>query len=512
VTNYGRYLADNPPEMEARIHENSSWSCVHGVERWRSDCGCKLDTHSGWNQAWRAPLRQALDGLRDTLNDAYVKSMKEITSADPWEIRNDYIRVVMNRSDRNRRDFIKQWINIDYLKKHSEEDLWRMLEMQRHLLLMYTSCAWFFDEISGIETVQNLKYAYRAIEIGREFFGCDTEETFLKALEKAPSNLEYLENGRDVFERYVRPAHVNFLKTAAHFAVMSLFSGKESSGQLYCFDFKTNDFEHSYAGRTQLLVADMEIVSFVTRERGRVEFSVVHLGDHNINVGVRYYTDEESYKDLKNDFVGAFDRGDLAQTVRLLEKHFQNTLFSLKDLFKDQQKEAIDVILAQTLKAIESQFSDIYKQHYPIMCYLSDLKVGFPRLFRHIAEYVQNSQIKKALTNPEISVEMIREHVEESREWDIGLDRSNIQKSYMEALGRLFDQCKQNPEDLSTLRHFHALAASQKSMPFSVELGPIQNSFYLWYYREKDNAFAEREDWQELAGEIAKILKVRLPR
>ncbi|NCC20864.1 MAG: DUF3536 domain-containing protein [Alphaproteobacteria bacterium] len=511
VTNYGQFLESNPPQMEARIHENSSWSCVHGVERWRSDCGCNSGGYPSWNQQWRAPLRNSFDMLRDKLGEAYVKYMKKITDADPWAIRDDYIRIIMNRSDRNRRDFIKQWVkDTDFLKKHPEEHLWKALEVQRHLLLMYTSCAWFFDEISGLETVQNLKYAARAVELGKDVFGYDLEEEFLALLEKAPTNLNYLDNGRDVFEKYVKPAYVDFLKAAAHFGVMALFSEKESSGEIYCFDFKTNDFERSYAGRTQLLVANMEIISRVTRESERIEFVVVHLGDHNINVGVRHFAGEEHYTGLKEEFVTAFDRGDLAQTVRLLEKHFQDTLFSLKDLFKDQQKEAIDVILNQTLKAIESQFSDIYKQHYPIMCYLSDLKVSFPSLFRHIAEYVQNSQIKRALTQPEVSIDMIRDHVEEAREWEIKLDKYGIQKSYIEALERLFEQCKHKPADLAALRHFHLLVASLRSMPFEVELGPIQNDFYMWYYREKDNHFAERKAWQELTSDIANILKVRL--
>ncbi len=511
VTNYGQYLEHNEPMMEARIHDDSSWSCVHGVERWRSDCGCSSGGYPHWNQQWRAPLRDALDMLRDNLNEAYVKYMKDITKKDPWDIRNDYLSVISNRSDKIRRDFIRKWITEEnFLKKHQEEHLWKALEVQRHLLLMYTSCAWFFDEVSGIETVQNLKYASRAIELGNDTFGYDLEEKFLKMLEKAPSNLHDLGNGRKAYERYVVPAHVDFLKSAAHFAVMALFSEKEATGEIYCFDFKTYDFQRSFSGKTQLLCADMEIISRVTRASERIEFCVVHMGDHNINVGVRPFIDDENYKNLKEEFFTAFEHGDLAQTVRLLEKHFQEQLYSLRDLFKDQQKEALDVVLNQTLKAIESQFGDIYKQHYPIMCYLSNLRVSFPSLFRHIAEYVQNSQIKRALTQTEVSIDMIRDHVEEAREWEIHLDKYGIQKSYIEALERLFEACQQKPSDLVALRHFHSLVESLRIMLFEVDIGKIQNDFYLWYHRERDNDFAQRKEWQELTANIADVLKVRL--
>ncbi len=511
VTNYGAYLEQFPPPMEAQIHDNSSWSCVHGVERWKSDCGCSSGGYPGWNQAWRAPLREGYDLLRDRLNVAYEKYMKKITDEDPWNIRDDYVDIIMNRSDNNRRAFIKKWVtDPNFLKKNPEEKLWKALEVQRHLLYMYTSCAWFFDEVSGIESVQNLKYASRAIELGKDIFGLDLEEEFLTIMDRTPSNLPYLESARQVYNDYVVPGHVDFLKAAAHFAVMALFTEKESSGEIYCFDFTTHDFQRSYSGKTQLLVADMDIVSRVTREQERIEFCVVHLGDHNINVGVRAHTDDEEYKALKEEFIEAFDRGDLAQTVRLLEKHFHGVLFSLKDLFKDQQKEAIDVILTQTLKAIESQFSDIYRQHYPIMCYLSDLRVGFPSLFRHIAEYVQNSQIKRALKEEEVQIDSIHDHVKEAKDWEIKLDKYGIQKTYIEALERLQEILNNKPSDLDALRNFHATILALQKLPFEVELGPIQNDFYLWYYREKDSAFAEKKTWKELVAGTAEALRVHI--
>src|SRR6185436_7387889 len=146
LTNYGDYLEKYPPTYEAKIHEGSAWSCSHGVGRWKENCGCNSGGHGGWNQNWRSPLRNALDWLRDQMAPVFEQKAKELLK-DPWAARNDYISVILDRSDEN----------VTVLK---------LMELQRHAMLMYTSCGWFFDELSGLETVQVIQYAARAIQLG----------------------------------------------------------------------------------------------------------------------------------------------------------------------------------------------------------------------------------------------------------------------------------------------------------------------------------------------------------
>ena len=201
VTNYGQFLADNPPEWEAEVRENSSWSCEHGVERWRSNCGCKTGSNA-WQQEWRAPLRNGLNQLRAKLDALFDSRGKEFF-VDPWAVRNQYIAVVLDSAHSG--EFLTGHAKGNLSASQGQEAL-RLLEMQRFAMLMMTSCAWFFDEIGGIEPVQNLLYAARAIELASSFSSENFEETLLSELEKAPSNLPEFKNGRGVFEKAVRPA------------------------------------------------------------------------------------------------------------------------------------------------------------------------------------------------------------------------------------------------------------------------------------------------------------------
>ncbi|MGH9794286.1 MAG: DUF3536 domain-containing protein, partial [Candidatus Acidiferrales bacterium] len=159
ITNYGEYLERHPPQNEVEIFENSSWSCVHGVERWRSDCGCNTGGHPGWNQKWRAPLREALDGLRDQLAPLYEREAGRWLR-DPWAARDAYIEVLLDRSEKSVAQFLQQQAQ-QPLDAAQESRVLKLLELQRHTMLMYTSCGWFFDELSGIETLQVMQYAGR---------------------------------------------------------------------------------------------------------------------------------------------------------------------------------------------------------------------------------------------------------------------------------------------------------------------------------------------------------------
>jgi alpha-amylase/alpha-mannosidase (GH57 family) len=167
LTNYGEYLERFPPTWEAEVVDNSSWSCVHGVERWRSNCGCN-GGKAGWNQLWRAPLRDALDLLRDRtapLAEAVAKPLLK----DLWAARDAYIHVILDRSQDNLDRFLKSHATHE-LTPAERVTVFELLELERHTQLMYTSCGWFFDEISGIETVQIIAYAGRVIQLAAKLF------------------------------------------------------------------------------------------------------------------------------------------------------------------------------------------------------------------------------------------------------------------------------------------------------------------------------------------------------
>jgi alpha-amylase/alpha-mannosidase (GH57 family) len=177
ITNYGEYLELFPPTHEVEIIENSSWSCVHGIERWRNNCGCNTGMGHGWTQEWRKPLRQAMDWLRDRLIPVYEGEAPRYFS-DPWSVRNDYIQVILDRSHENVDNFLNSHAQRDLTQEEKVRAL-KLLELERNAMLMYTSCGWFFDEVSGVENIQIMQYASKAIQYTTEIHGLSPESEYL---------------------------------------------------------------------------------------------------------------------------------------------------------------------------------------------------------------------------------------------------------------------------------------------------------------------------------------------
>jgi len=199
LTNYAEFLSISPATRKATIIEDSSWSCAHGVERWRSDCGCATGREPTGHQRWRGPLRSALDWLRDELIDRFEKEGGDLLE-DPWQARDDYISVILGGP---KSDFLDRWATPG-LDDHQRENAMGLLEIQHRAMLMYTSCGWFFDDISGLEAVFVLRHAGRVTELARQVLDLDLEPEFMARLEAAPSNLEGI-TGREVYEREVTP-------------------------------------------------------------------------------------------------------------------------------------------------------------------------------------------------------------------------------------------------------------------------------------------------------------------
>jgi len=248
LTNYGEYLEKFPPTYEVQIHDNSSWSCVHGVERWRSDCGCSSG-RPGWNQKWRGPLRQGLDWLRDYLETLFEREAK-VYLKDPWAARDEYIDILINRNDTT----IKTFLEKHAVKTLDDAELTitiRLLELQKFAMYMYTSCGWFFDEISGIETNQILQYALRAMQYVRYFTDEDVMKTFNGFLENAPSNV--FDNGGVSYNKNVVPSAVNLERVAMHFAVTSVFENHGNDAEIFRFRAIMDDYQLKEAGNQRKL-------------------------------------------------------------------------------------------------------------------------------------------------------------------------------------------------------------------------------------------------------------------
>lgn len=203
LVNYGEYLEMFPPEYEAELnegfnHEGTSWSCVHGVSRWYRNCGCHTGGGKGWNQEWRTPLRDSLNTLRDRIKEIYeqegIKYFRDISQA-----RNEYIKIILDSLENVKTEFLKN-NSEHYLNPYETMTALKLLEIQTLSMLMFTSCGWFFSDISGIETVQILAYAKKAVEMVNDIFGIDLEPELLEGLAEAISNKPEFKNGAEIYK------------------------------------------------------------------------------------------------------------------------------------------------------------------------------------------------------------------------------------------------------------------------------------------------------------------------
>ena len=475
LTNYGEYLAKHPPAMEVEIFENSSWSCVHGIERWRRDCGCHSGMHQGWHQGWRQPFRDALDWLRDNLARLYEKKAA-VWFPDPWAARNGYIDIIQNRSSDTIESFLARY-SLEHVDQQEWTLLLRLLEIQRCAMLMYTSCGWFFDELSGLETVQVVQYAGRALQLAREISPANLETGFLQRLELAKSNIPEHQDGKLIYEKFVRPAMVDLLEVGAHYAISSIFEDYGESDSIFCYDIHREDYRRSEAGRATLVIGQIQISSQITHNSGMISFGVLHLGDHNISGRVRYHQGRELYDIMAWEVMEVFACGDFLETIRSLDRHFGASTYSLRSLFRDEQRKVMQEIMASSLREIGSAYQQIYKYHVPLMRFLTDLGAPLPKDYLVTAELVINRNLLQAFEAEEPDLEGIFGLLEESRLFPIEIDSKTLEFALRQTLQRLASAFSQEPALLERLIRLHGGGGHwPKIFPLQSTSGPSKIS------------------------------------
>ena len=515
ITNYGEYLDRHPPTWEVQIVENTSWSCPHGVERWRSDCGCSSGMNPGWNQAWRAPLREAFDWLRDSLAPRY-ESVAGGLLKDPWRARDDYVDLIYDRSTENQRTYLSRHASHQLSPEETVTAL-KLLELQRYAMLMYTSCGWFFDELSGIETVQVIQYAGRVVQLAEELFGNSVEEDFLDRLERAKSNIPEHKDGRSIYRKFVKRAMVDLCRVTAHYAVSSLFEEYEPSQRINCYHIVQEDRQSYEAGITRMSLGRVQVTSAVTQESALMTFGTLHLGDHNINAGVREYKGPEAYEAMAREMKESFFIADFPGIIRVMDKHFGTSSYSLRSLFRDEQRRVLGYVLQSTLAEFEATSRQRYERYYPLMRFLADLDHPLPSAFRSLAEFTLNADLRRSL-GEDLDVERTRLLLEEVDRWGITLDCAGLSYIFKQTLDTLIDRVLSDTEDLSHLSTLVSAAALSGSLPFEVNLWHVQNvyydmlhSIYSEFARRADQGDKLAREWTSAFLLLGEYLTIKVP-
>src|SRR6185369_2910845 len=321
----------------------------------------------------------ALDWLRERLATVFEERGKGWLKV-PWEARNAYIDLILDRGESNVTAFLERHA-VPGLGEREQVSILALLEMQRHAMLMYTSCGWFFDELSGIETVQVLQYAGRAIQLAEDHFRVSLEEAFRERLGAARSNVAEFSNGSLIYQKQIRPAMLDLISVGAHYAVSSLFEEYPEETTIYSYLVSREDFRIIRAGQAKLAVGVVSIRSTVTRERERICFATLYFGTHVMNGGVHSFPGEAEYLAMKNEMGRAFEKSDFAGIIRLMDTHFGMHTYSLKELFRDEQRKILRLILGSTLEDFASKFVSLYDHNRILMNFLRETGNPVPRRF-----------------------------------------------------------------------------------------------------------------------------------
>jgi hypothetical protein len=491
ITNYAEFLSKVTPTMEVQVHENSSWSCVHGVERWRNDCGCNTGGKAGWNQQWRKPLREALDWLRDQLNEVYEREASEILK-DPQEARNEYIKVILRRNDDTVRKFLK-----DHCQKVVEPNrVLRLMEMQRNAMLMYTSCGWFFDEVSGIETTQILQYACRAIQLVSQMVGTELEDEFIKRLEAAPSNVPSLENAGNVYRRFVMPSKTNLARVGMHYAVSSLFEEDPENAPIFNYTTSNEFFLRKEAGEQKLALGITRVKSNVTRSEKRFTFAVVYMGKHNIIGNISLDMADDDFASMQMRIITAFEEGRLGDVIGLMQTYFGPEKYTLWQLFKDEKRKVLDMITYQSMKELEDSLRRVYNRDYPLVNALVNNDVPIPKAYTTTFEYILNADLLNCFQADKINIKTLERVMDELMKWELKIeDPGKVSRLAGESIFKELKRINAERSNIKRIERLNRVFPLLKQFKLDPILYQSQNLYFEISREEEVETLSHKPEW-----------------
>ncbi len=518
TTNYAEFLNKHPPEFEVEIQENTSWSCLHGVERWRSDCGDNTG-RPGWRQIWRKPLRDAMNWLRDEIAPRFENEAAKYLK-DPWSARNSYIDFLSDRSKDNADRFLSEQAK-KTLADDEKKQVLKLLEMQRQAMLMFTSCGWFFDEISGLETVQVMMYAARAMQLAQQVFGIELENQYVKMLEQAPSNIPEFENGAKTYLALVKRAVVDLAKIAAQGTILQLFSDETVEAvvgkqQQYgcCFMITNKELERHDAGKFRLVISNCIVQSAITLDAQTFVCVAIWLGDHNVSCGVKANADEELFKTIKKEISESFNKGEINETILLMPKHFGNSNYSLKDIFRDDQMRILDFILKDAVKKATDLNEIIYRDNLAFLKFMSEVGAPAPKTFWRAAEIVLNSEIRKLLTGEDLNVELLSKLISDAKALGVEFDSESISLEASERIALEFTKLHKTSMDARKLENINTLIETIRQLPVKLELWHAQNTAFSIvqeiYKPAKEKKDANAQTWISAFEKLCKSIGIKL--
>lgn len=486
ITNYAEYLDKYRSDCEVEIKQASSWSCFHGVGRWKEDCGCSTGGHPGWNQKWRKPLREALDYLRDELVIIFEQEGPKYFD-NVWEIRNKYIDVILDRNEMNVKKFQQENFKSD-LSDEQKVHAMELLEIQRQAMLMYTSCGWFFSEISGIETVQIMKYAARAMQLATKFSNKDLETHFLEILSDAKSNIPEHGTGKDIFERFVKPSIVTTKQIASLWALSSLYQDFEDEESVYCYTIKKEAYKKVQKGSSTFVVGHIEIQSKITLQKSNVMFALMQYSGGDFHCAIKEYSDDFEFNKIKTNLIKTFLMNPLTEIIRAMDECFGKEYFTLKDIFIEERRKILQILLKGKLEKFSQTYQVMYDEGKGSIYHLQGLGLKIPDEFKISAAYALSHKFNDIVVHSggfldEDSIQQATDLNYEAKKIDIQLDKTPSNKIFskkiLQNINRLVHSFEIQQADV-LLEIFDSI----NKLELQIDISEAQNIYFSKIYHK----------------------------
>jgi alpha-amylase/alpha-mannosidase (GH57 family) len=478
LTNYAAYLDRVAARDEVVVRDNTSWSCAHGIERWRANCGCNTGTFPDGQQAWRTPLRHSLDWLKAQLDVLYERQGAPLLR-DPWAARDAYVAVLLQRDDTRKQAFLERHAR-SHPQGRERTRVWKLLEMQRHALLSFTSCGWFFDEPSGIETVQVLAYASRALQLASEF-GVNLEPEFLRRLQPMRSNLPIYADGRHLYRQLVRPLLTDSSRMAAHYAMTSLLAPPETEAQVYAYRVTSLDRKFERAGSASFAVGRARLVSQVTDENEEYVYAALHLGVHDMHCAVAPAAAVDDYARIESSLMATFFADPVSELVRSIDRVFGGVFYTLRDVCVAERRRILEQATSQVMAECTLEYERMVTNNRRLLDFLARAGVPLPQELRVAATHVLQRRIEQAIARfvaGEDSAAAALSVRDDARRWGIEPAIDGVRQRLEQALAIAVASVAGDDAEAGT-RRAHALLDLAGALELTLNTWEAQNQYYV---------------------------------
>ncbi|WP_292319574.1 DUF3536 domain-containing protein [Caldisphaera sp.] len=473
ITNYSYFYSTFGASYDITINENTSWSCPHGIERWRSNCGCASDIRPGWTQEWRTPLRKSIDWLRD-MAEMTIQNIGSKVSNDINKAILNYVDVFYDYKAENVSSFIENFA----IKGEENKivDLLKLMEIAKNSILMQSSDAWFFEDIYRPEPIQSLRFAKRVIQLIEELANTRVEEQFLNILKDAKSNNPRYGNGKEIYEKEAIPALMTAEKVGASYAMRLLFETISKENDYYSYKIILGPYKKLELGRAKAVTGIATLISKITWRSTPIMFASIYYGWYNLHAGAKILVDQKSYIEFENSVTEFFNNGLLPDIIDILQKTFYPNYYNLNNLLKNDQKFIMDHVLDSAIIELARQYEMLYNNYLPVMEYVRSLNLNYPKVFELLLQFELEKSILEILEQEIIDFNRLEQIIQWSKNLEVSID-DLVHSLIREKIEKVLDNLILNPQDINSINILQKLLEISKGLDLPLE--------YLWNAQNK---------------------------